>query len=72
MYIIISGKVKIGRLSRDGGEDLLAVIGPSEMFGEMSTFDPGPRTSRASTISKVCAVSLGRDALRTFMFDHPR
>ena len=40
MYIIISGKVKVGRGSRDGGEDLLAVMGPSEMFGEMSTFDP--------------------------------
>lgn len=71
MYIIISGKVKMGRLSRDGGEDLLAVIGPSEMFGEMSTFDPGPRTSRATTISEVRAVSIGRDALRTLMFDNP-
>jgi CRP-like cAMP-binding protein len=71
MYIIISGKVKMGRLSRDGGEDLLAVIGPSEMFGEMSTFDPGPRTSRATTISEVRAVSIGRDALRSLMFDSP-
>jgi CRP/FNR family cyclic AMP-dependent transcriptional regulator len=71
MYIIISGKVKIGRLSRGGGEDLLAVIGPSEMFGEMSTFDPGPRTSRATTITEVCAVSIDRDTLRTLMFDHP-
>jgi CRP/FNR family cyclic AMP-dependent transcriptional regulator len=71
MYIIISGKVKIGRGSRDGGEDLLAVMGPSEMFGEMSTFDPGPRTSRATTITEVRAVSIGRDAMRTLMFDSP-
>jgi CRP/FNR family transcriptional regulator, cyclic AMP receptor protein len=71
MYIIISGKVKIGRLSRNGGENLLAVMGPSELFGEMSTFDPGPRTSRAITITEVRAVSISRDTLRTLMFDTP-
>ncbi|MDT5007179.1 MAG: family transcriptional regulator, cyclic receptor protein [Mycobacterium sp.] len=71
MYIIISGKVKIGRGSRDRGEDLLAIMGPSEMFGEMSTFDPGPRTSRATAITEVRAVPIGRDALRALMFDNP-
>jgi CRP/FNR family cyclic AMP-dependent transcriptional regulator len=71
MYIIISGKVKIGRVSHDGGEDLLAVMGPSEMFGEMSTFDPGPRTSRATAITEVCAVPISRDMLRALMFDNP-
>ena len=71
MYIIISGKVKVGRGSRDGGEDLLAVMGPSEMFGEMSTFDPGPRTSRATAITEVRAVPIGRDTLRPLMFGNP-
>jgi CRP-like cAMP-binding protein len=71
MYIIISGKVKIGRGSRDGGEDLLAVMGPSEMFGEMSTFDPGPRTCRAIAITEVRAVPVTRDTLCTLMFDNP-
>ena len=71
MYIIISGKVKIGRDSRDGGEDLLVVLGPSDMFGEISTFDAGPRTSRATTITEVRAVPIGRDTLRALMFDNP-
>jgi CRP-like cAMP-binding protein len=71
MYIIISGKVKIGRDSRDGGEDLLVVLGPSDMFGEISTFDAGPRTARATTITEVRAVPIGRDTLRALMFDNP-
>ncbi len=71
MYIIVSGKVKIGRVSRDGGEDLLTVMGPSEMFGEMSTFDPGPRTSTATAITEVLAVPISGDALRALMFDNP-
>ena len=42
LFIIISGKVKIGRRSHDGRENLLTIMGPSDMFGELSIFDPGP------------------------------
>ena len=66
LYIIISGKVKIGRRSPDGRENLLTIMGPSDMFGELSIFDPGPRTSSATTITEVRAVSMDRDALRAF------
>jgi CRP/FNR family cyclic AMP-dependent transcriptional regulator len=71
LYIIISGKVKIGNRSPDGQETLLTIMGPSDMFGEMSLFDPGPRTSSATTITEVRAVSMDRDALRTWIADRP-
>jgi CRP/FNR family cyclic AMP-dependent transcriptional regulator len=60
LYIIISGKVKIGRRSPDGRENLLTIMGPSDMFGELSIFDPGPRTSSATTITEVLARRLRR------------
>ena len=41
LYIIGTGKVKIGRKTPDGRENLLMVAGPSDMFGELSIFDPG-------------------------------
>jgi CRP/FNR family cyclic AMP-dependent transcriptional regulator len=34
MFIIISGKVKIGGHSRDGREGMFTLRGPSESFGE--------------------------------------
>ena len=71
LYIVISGKVKIGHRSRDGQESLLTILGPSDMFGEMSLFDPGPRTASATTITEVRAVSMDRDALRTWIADRP-
>jgi CRP/FNR family transcriptional regulator, cyclic AMP receptor protein len=64
LYIIISGTVKIGRCLPDGRENLLAIMGPSDMFGELSVFDPGPRTASATTITEVRAVLMERDALR--------
>ena len=48
LYIIISGKVKIGRRSPDGRDHLLTIMGPSDMFDELSIFDPGPRGSSAT------------------------
>ena len=51
LYIIGTGKVKIGRKSPDGRENLLMVAGPSDMFGELSIFDPGPRTSTATAVT---------------------
>ena len=71
LFIIISGKVKIGRRSPDGRENLLTIMGPSDMFGELSIFDPGPRTSSATTITEVRAVSMDRDALRAWIADRP-
>jgi CRP/FNR family cyclic AMP-dependent transcriptional regulator len=71
LYIIISGKVKIGRRSPDGHENLLTIMGPSDMFGELPIFDPGPRTSIATTITEVRAVSMDRDALRAWIADRP-
>jgi CRP-like cAMP-binding protein len=71
LYIIISGKVKIGRRYADGRENLLTIMGPSDMFGELSIFDPGPRTSTATTITEVRAASMDRDALRAWIAYRP-
>jgi CRP-like cAMP-binding protein len=41
------------------------------MFGELSIFDPGPRTSTATTVTAVRAVSMDREALRAWIADRP-
>ncbi|CAN5702716.1 cAMP-activated global transcriptional regulator CRP [soil metagenome] len=71
LYIIISGKVKIGIRSPHGQEHLLAVMGPSDMFGELSVFDPGPHTSGAITVTAVRALSMDGSLLRTWTSDQP-
>ncbi|MBA2308989.1 MAG: Crp/Fnr family transcriptional regulator [Pseudonocardiales bacterium] len=71
LYIISSGKVKVGRKAPDGRENLLAVFGPSDMFGELSIFDPGPRTSTATTVTEVRAHTMDRAALREWISKRP-
>src|SRR5581483_5077094 len=55
----------------DGRENLLSVLGPGEMFGELSLFDPRPRTSSASAITESTLAALAHDALRPWLMDRP-
>ncbi|GAB2692940.1 Crp/Fnr family transcriptional regulator [Thalassiella azotivora] len=71
LYVITSGKIKLGRTAPDGRENLVAVLGPGEMFGELSLFDPGPRTMTATAVSDVRLVGLGNADLQTWLTGRP-
>jgi CRP/FNR family transcriptional regulator, cyclic AMP receptor protein len=71
LYVICEGKIKLGRSSSDGRENLLAVLGPGEMFGELSLFDPGPRTATATSVGETRLIGLGHDDLQPFLAQRP-
>ena len=64
LYIVLEGKVKIGRRAADGRENMLSVMGPSDMFGELSLFDPGPRTATATVVTDARLASRAPTSLR--------
>lgn len=51
LYLVIDGKVKLGHSSGDGRENLLAILGPGELLGELTLFDPGERTATATAVA---------------------
>ena len=63
LYLIESGKIKLGHTASDGRESLIAVLGAGEMLGELSLFDPGPRTATAVAVTKTKVLSMGHEAL---------
>lgn len=71
LYVIRSGKIKLGRRSNDGRENLLAVLGPGEMFGELSLFDPGPRTATATVVADGAILELGHLELIAWLEANP-
>lgn len=71
LYVIAQGKIKLGRRSSDGRENLLSILGPGEMFGELSLFDPGPRTATASSVSDALVYELRHQALVQWISAHP-
>ena len=71
LYVVTEGKVKLGRTAADGRENLLAVMGPGEMFGELSLFDPGPRTATATAVTDTTLIGLGNADLQPWLAQHP-
>ena len=71
LYVIVEGKIKLGTASSDGRESLLAVLGPGEMFGELSLFDPGPRTATATAIVDSKVLGLGHEDLGPWLSGRP-
>ncbi|MCF2529207.1 MULTISPECIES: Crp/Fnr family transcriptional regulator [Streptomycetaceae] len=72
LYVVIEGKIKLHRSSNDGRENMLAVLGPSEMFGELSLFDPGPRTATATALTDVRLLGLGHQDLQPWLNGRPK
>ena len=71
LYVVLDGKIKLTRTAGDGRENLISLIGPGEMFGELSLFDPRPRTMGASAVTDVRLAALAHDDLRTWLTAHP-
>jgi CRP/FNR family transcriptional regulator, cyclic AMP receptor protein len=71
LYVVTSGKIKLGRTAADGRENLLAILGPGEMFGELSLFDPGPRTATATAVTDTSVLGLGHDELEPWLTGRP-
>src|SRR2546429_6602928 len=71
LYIILSGKIKLGRRAADGRQNLVAVLGQSDMVGELSLFDPGPRTATATAVTDARLARLRKQALRPWLTNRP-
>ncbi|MDX6296608.1 MAG: family transcriptional regulator, cyclic receptor protein [Nocardioidaceae bacterium] len=71
LYIVTEGKVKLGRSSVDGRENLLAILGPGQMFGELSLFDPGPRSATVTAVTDCTMQSLSHEELGSWLDGRP-
>ena len=72
LYVVVHGKIKLGTTSTDGRENLLSILGPGEMFGELSLFDPEPRTSTATAVTDARLVSLAHEAVIGLVTTNPQ
>jgi CRP/FNR family transcriptional regulator, cyclic AMP receptor protein len=72
LYIILTGKIKLTKAAPDGRENLLSVHGPGEMFGELSLFDPIPRTSSATAVTSAHLAGLTHDDVHQWLSTRPK
>ena len=71
LYIVTDGKVKLSHSSDDGRENLIAVLGPGEIIGELTLFDPGPRSTTATAVSPASLLYLEHEDLMHVLDTNP-
>jgi CRP-like cAMP-binding protein len=60
MYLIQEGQVKITKMSEDGREKILEILGPGDFTGEMALLDREPRSASVKTTTACVLLALSR------------
>lgn len=73
LFIIISGKIKISRISSedDDKEVILSILNPSDFFGEMSLLDGLERSATATAMEDSKVLIIQRNDFLELLKDHP-
>ena len=71
-FVISSGTVKITRISEDGREVILAMLGEGEFFGEMSLLDGESRSANAIASEESDVLILKRRDFIEFLERYPK
>ncbi|MFI5271654.1 MAG: Crp/Fnr family transcriptional regulator [Ktedonobacterales bacterium] len=72
LYVIRSGRVKIFLTTPDGQEIVLALLGPSDYFGELALLDGQPRSASAIASEATDTFALQRSDFIRAVERHPR
>jgi CRP-like cAMP-binding protein len=70
LFIILEGKVRISRDLSGMGEEALAVLGPGEVFGEMSLVDEAPRSADARVHERCRLLVIPKEEFDDLLFLH--
>lgn len=71
LFVVASGQVKVVRVSEDGREVILSVLGPGSFFGEMSLVDDKPRSAHVIAMEDSRMLVLLRREFEAHVRLHP-
>lgn len=71
LYILVTGRVRIFKMSVAGREHVLAIEGPGSSVAELPVFDGGNYPASASAVDATEAIFLSRADLRALCLEHP-
>jgi len=71
MFVVASGEVRVEKATIDQKQELLAILGPGECFGELSLVDRMPRSATVRASSDTGVYVFGQADLDEFFAAHP-
>lgn len=72
MFVILSGRVKISRISDDGREVILSILSEGDFFGEMSLLDGQTRSANVTAIEESELMVIRREDFLQMLRDYPQ
>ena len=72
LYLISQGTVHISRMLAEGDEQVLIVLGPDDVFGEMAVLDGGKRSATARIAEDATLYGLTRADFESLASTDPR
>lgn len=70
-YRVDQGLLKVCIISPDGGERILAILGPGTVVGELSMIDGSPRSTAVTAVRDAKLSFISRSAFQAFADEHP-
>lgn len=71
LYVVVSGRIRIFKLSPSGREQVLALEGPGSSFAELPVFDGGNYPAAASAVEDTETLFISRRDFQSFCREHP-
>jgi len=71
LFVIIEGKVKVSRVSDDGKEVILTILGDSDFFGEMAILDGLARSANVTAMEDSEIFLIQRNDFLDLLHSHP-
>jgi len=71
LFILMSGQVKISRISEDGREVILAVMAEGDFFGELSLLDGQSRSANVTVIKDAEILLIHREDFLNLLSEFP-
>jgi CRP/FNR family transcriptional regulator len=71
LFILLEGKVRVAKLSRDGKEITLAILVAGDLFGEQALHHGGPRGTMTEVIEDAVVCAIDRDDFEQFVRQRP-
>ena len=72
LYVIVRGKVKIGRVEEGGAEVVFAIAGADDLLGELSVSEnDGERTADAQALEPTVCLTIARAPRLEFLSTQP-
>jgi len=71
LYLIQQGTIRISKMMAESDEEVLVVLGPADVFGEMAIFDGAHRSATARVAEDARLFSFSKSDFEALSLDNP-